>query len=307
MFDFGTALMYVPHEFVCAAAYLCPERTALLLGRVNIFDMAVIGRNAVGDYAVGARKYLLDAGRQLFERRRVCGHCGGYAVDLFGLVPLAGVRGANEGVHYHVAVRVADAYRNYLVAVIEPGELEVEKEHAGAVHAVMTCAVCVALGAAHRHFRFIAGAAELFAVSDILAALYAEQRHADGGRLVVEINGRAVCAARERHRFLNDLKLHAGKAFFGIIAERRGAADADTLDNISRREGERFAARAGSVPQLGVGFGNVFGVEPKAQTVGGLFERDRRDGLQVQLGEVCTREIILCPRFTTADSRYRGA
>ena len=47
--DVGAVLMYVADEFVGTATDLRMKRLALLFGFVDIFDVAVVGRNAVSD------------------------------------------------------------------------------------------------------------------------------------------------------------------------------------------------------------------------------------------------------------------
>ena len=65
MLHIGAVGMRVADKLIGTAAHLAVKLLALLLGVIYVFDMAVVGRNAVGDDVIRSGKDLLDLGDQL--------------------------------------------------------------------------------------------------------------------------------------------------------------------------------------------------------------------------------------------------
>ena len=268
--------------------------------------MAVVGGNTVCDEIIRICEDLLDLGGELLEGLRVLDHIGGDAVDLFGALPLLCVDGTDEGVHYLLAEGVEDRDRDDLVVIVKARQLKVEEKNATAIHSVVGVSVRVALGAADGEVLLVAGAAELFLESDVLTALDAHKRHAECGHLVVEINDLLISAAGEGYRLLDDLEVHCGESFLGVIAEGCGTAHRHTLDLGARFKLYGFLACFGSIPELGVGLGELFGIKPENDSAVLSFRISRRRTVGCEMHELesCSVKIIFCLRFTVADLRH---
>ena len=83
----GANLVGIANELGSAAEHLGVQFFTLFLGFVDVFYMAVVGRNAVGDYVVGISEDLLNIVGYHIESWGIGDHFGSDTVYFFGLLP----------------------------------------------------------------------------------------------------------------------------------------------------------------------------------------------------------------------------
>ena len=190
--EIGRVLMSVADELVCTATGLSVQPFSLAVGLVNVFDVTVIGRNAVCYKIITIGKNSLDLGNKIVQEGRVRNHVGGDAVYLLGVLPLFLVSGLHKGVHNNASLSVADRDRNDLVVIVKACQLKVEEENAAAVHSVVCVSVSVTLLAADSKILLVAGATELFLVAHVFSTLNAVKRQTERRLFVIEIECVAI-------------------------------------------------------------------------------------------------------------------
>ena len=141
--------------------------------------------------------------------------------------------------------------------IVNAGKLKIEEEHLFSIHAVVSVTVCVALLAADGKLLLVAGAAELFLVSYILAALDAVERQTKRGLFIVKIKGIAVALNGEGYRLFDYVVVHLRKSLFGIKAAGCRSLYAHSLDDRAAFKGSALLAASRVVPLLGRSLGNL--------------------------------------------------
>ena len=250
--ELGMIFVHISYVFKRATADLGLEIKTLLLGFVDILDVAVVGGNTVRDDIVRICKQFLDFGSYLLKSGRVLHHFGSNSVNLFGLFPLLCVRRLDKCVHNELAVSVNNGNGDDLVPVIKACKLKVEEKNLFALHVEGLSAIRVADLASLRKVELVAVLAKLLLVAHVLATLDAHKGLTDAGLFVIELNLCAVLCERDANRLLNCFVMKLIKTLLGEKSVGCGAARAHSFNDRATRKYLKLLLGIAEVPVVNV-------------------------------------------------------